>query len=74
MIEETPTKKRLLTLAEFTAIYGPCRASIYRMFHSGDLQGTKWFGRTLIRMEEAERWAASLPAFVPMNQRSSKGK
>jgi excisionase family DNA binding protein len=53
--------KRLMTLPEFTGIYGVSRASIYREVKSGRLRFVKVGKRSLIDADDAESWLAALP-------------
>lgn len=52
-----------LTIAEFGAEYGPCRASVYNMIRRGELEARKVGRLTVIPRAEAERWFAALPSF-----------
>lgn len=55
------TNKRLMTLPDFTSIYGVSRASIYREVTAGRLRFVKVGTRSLIDADDAETWRASLP-------------
>jgi excisionase family DNA binding protein len=55
--------KRLMTIREFGDAYGPKRTTTYDLIAAGKLHAVKCGPRTLIKVESAERWAASLPRF-----------
>lgn len=55
------TNIKALTIRSFTEAYGISRAKIYRLIEEGDLKAVKVGSRTLIPIESAEAWFASLP-------------
>lgn len=57
--------KKLLTIPEFGAAYGPKLTKTYAMLKNGELKAVKNGKRTYISLEEAERWANSLQPYKP---------
>lgn len=57
------TFKRAYSVAEFAAAYGICRAQVYVEIKTGRLAARKIGRRSLISIEEAQRWFAALPEF-----------
>ena len=57
----TSPLKKSLTIREFTERYGICRATFYNLVNRGELKAHHLLGSTRIKVEEAERWFASLP-------------
>ena len=55
-------KKIAVTIPEAVAISGIGRTSLYALFKSGDLPARKRGNRTLILVEELERYVKNLPA------------
>ena len=55
--------KRLLTIAEFSEGYGPCRTKTYQLINSGELIAVKSGRLTLIPHDVAEAWAQRLPKY-----------
>ncbi len=53
--------RKLLTIPEFIEIYGGCRATFYNLRNSGAFPTYRRLGRTVVRVEDAERWYLSLP-------------
>ena len=53
--------KKLLTQKEFSLEYGPSRTTIWKMIRSGQLTAKKRGKLVVIRREDAEAWAESLP-------------
>ena len=62
----TKPNKRLLSLADFTALYGPCRTVAYKLINAGHLKAVKVGRSTFIPAEAAEEWAHSLPKYEPI--------
>ncbi|WP_164119121.1 helix-turn-helix domain-containing protein [Sphingorhabdus sp. Alg239-R122] len=54
--------KQLLTIPEFSKMYGICRSTIYREHDAGRLPFRKIGRSTRIAKEDAEAWLESLPA------------
>jgi excisionase family DNA binding protein len=52
--------KRALSITEFCHIYGIGRTRVYVEIKAGRLRAVKVGNRTLILIEDAERWASSL--------------
>ena len=52
-----------LTIAEFGAEFGPCRAATYNLIRKGELSAKKIGRSTIITRDDAERWFSALPAF-----------
>lgn len=52
-----------VTIAEFGAEFGPCRAATYNLIRKGELSAKKIGRSTIITRDEAERWFSALPAF-----------
>ncbi len=55
--------KRFLSIRAFCDAYGVGRTSVYSHIGAGKLQAVKIGPRTMIDVESAEQWAASLPRF-----------
>jgi hypothetical protein len=55
--------RKLIPIREFGDTYGPRRTATYDLIKEGKLEAVKIGSRTLIDVESAERWAASLPRF-----------
>lgn len=56
-------KTAALTIAEFGAEFGPCRAATYNLIRKGQLSAKKIGRSTIITRQEADRWFSTLPAF-----------
>lgn len=56
-------KTAALTIAEFGAEFGPCRAATYNLIRKGQLSAKKIGRSTIITRDEADRWFSTLPAF-----------
>ncbi|MEQ1706877.1 MAG: helix-turn-helix domain-containing protein [Terricaulis sp.] len=54
---------RLLTVKQFCAAYGMGRTRLYDLIAAGKIEAVKDGPKTLIPVESAEAWAASLPRF-----------
>ena len=52
--------KRALSITEFCESFGIGRTSVYAEINAGRLRVVKVGNRTLVLMEDAERWASSL--------------
>ena len=52
--------KKMLTIKEFGAIYGPSRTRTYEMFDERVLRRIKFGARTYIPTEDAEAWRDGL--------------
>ena len=55
--------KRFYTPREFCAAYGMGRTRLYDLIAQGKIEAVKDGPKTLIPVESAESWAASLPRF-----------
>ena len=55
--------KRLLSIRSFCDAYGVGRTRTYDLIAAGKLRAVKNGPRTMIDVESAEAWAASLPRF-----------
>lgn len=53
--------KRLLSVREFSTLYGVGITKTYQFMNSGHLRSVKVGHSTRIRSEDAEAWAAGLP-------------
>ena len=53
--------KRLLSVRDFSTLYGVGVTKTYQFMNSGHLRSVKVGHSTRIRSEDAEAWAASLP-------------
>jgi excisionase family DNA binding protein len=56
-------KKRYLSVNGFGDSYNVGRTSTYKMIAEGQIRAVKIGSRTIIDVDSAERWAASLPRF-----------
>lgn len=65
MIEHEISNKRLLTIEDFMAEYGPRRTVAYELIGSGELQAVKLGRRTYITREAAEAWMKTLAPYEP---------
>lgn len=62
MSTETPeTTRRAYTVRQFSETFGVSRATTYSMIAAGLIEARKAGGRTLIPVDSAEGWFASLP-------------
>ncbi len=52
--------KKMLTIRDFSAIYGPGRTQTYELFKQGVLRRIKFGARTFIPTEDAEAWRDGL--------------
>ena len=55
--------KRLISIRAFCDAYGVGRTRTYDLIAAGKLHAVKNGPRTMIDVESAEQWAASLPPF-----------
>lgn len=53
-------EKRLLSVKDFSRLYGPGRSSTYELIATGELRRVKVGTRTFIPTEDAEAWRARL--------------
>jgi excisionase family DNA binding protein len=60
--ENTYSSPKFLTLAQFGQRYQVSRSTIYRLAHNGAFTIIKFGRSSRIAFDEAEVWAASLPA------------
>ncbi|MFN4163592.1 MAG: helix-turn-helix domain-containing protein [Ferrovibrio sp.] len=65
MLEGEKTSKRLLTIKDFVAEYGPSRSVVYQLIGSGELQAVKFGKRTYITRDAAEAWIKTLAQYEP---------
>jgi excisionase family DNA binding protein len=54
--------KKLLTIADFMALYRVSRSTVYRLFAKGNLTPVKIGSATRIHSDEAANWLAGLMA------------
>jgi hypothetical protein len=52
----------LVSVPQTSQVIGRCTATVYELLGSGQLDGKKSDGRTLITMESIKRYVASLPS------------
>jgi len=52
--------KKMLTVNEFSDIYGPGRTQTYELFKRGVLRRIKFGARTFIPTEDADAWRDAL--------------
>lgn len=57
-------ERKLLTITEACARYNTSRSQLYKEMGSGRLRAKKNGDRTLIDIEDADRWAAALPNYA----------
>ena len=55
--------KRFISIRDFGDQYGPKRTQTYDLIATGKIEAVKIGPRTMIDVESAEQWAASLPRF-----------
>ena len=55
--------KRFISIRDFGDTYGPRRTQTYDLIAARKLHAVKIGPRTMIDVESAEQWAASLPRF-----------
>lgn len=65
MNDQEKSNKRLLTVEDFVAEYGPSRSITYQLLGSGELKAIKLGKRTYIAREAAEDWVKTLPQYEP---------
>jgi len=53
--------KRVLTISEFIDAYGVGRTKLYELIKNNEIAVKKFGRKTLIPIDEAERWLESLP-------------
>ncbi len=53
--------KRILTVSEFCHDYGGCRTKFYDLKNNNEIAVKKIGSKTVIPIEEAERWLEALP-------------
>tara|TARA_R100001163_G_C4933532_1_gene108446 strand:- start:77 stop:256 length:180 start_codon:yes stop_codon:yes gene_type:complete len=53
--------KRVLTITEFIDAYGIGRTKLYELIKNNEIAVKKFGRKTLIPIDEAERWLESLP-------------
>jgi hypothetical protein len=56
------TTKEAFSIREFCARYSICRDSFYREVRRGRLRALKLGKKTIVLRDDADAWAASLPA------------
>lgn len=71
-MSEIPIKRKALSIPFFCKTYGIGRTSAYGAIASGELIAVKNGRRTLIPVESADAWLASLPT-IPVSKPSKKG-
>jgi hypothetical protein len=57
------SRPSVLTVKEFLARYRMSRTKLYQLLATGQLTARKLGTRTLIEIDEAERWASTLPSY-----------
>ena len=60
--EAVPNGPKFITLSQFSQRYQVSRSTVYRLAHAGAITIVKFGRSSRIAFEEAESWAASLPA------------
>jgi len=60
MIKEGQAMQRALTIQEFQQVYRIARTKIYEQIESGQLKAVKIGKKTVIRVDDAEKWLAAL--------------
>lgn len=58
---ESSKKRRAMSVRDFCAEYGVSRSKAYELFRDGAIRPVKVGIKTLIRVDDAEAWLASLP-------------
>jgi len=53
--------QRVLSIPEFCQQYGPGKTTAYQEIHAGRLRAKKVGRRTVIAVDDAERWLRTLP-------------
>lgn len=61
--EQTSAAPRAFSVATFCERYGISRAYTYVLIKRGELNAVKMGNRTLIPVESADTWFATLPSF-----------
>ena len=59
--------RRVLTIADFLQRYNIGRTSFYEQVAAGKLTLRKLGKKSLVTVDDAEKWLASLPATEPKN-------
>jgi excisionase family DNA binding protein len=60
--EASPHGPRFITLSQFCQHYQVSRSTVYRLAHTGAFTIVKFGRASRIALNDAETWAASLPA------------
>jgi excisionase family DNA binding protein len=65
-IENSPplANQRALSIPQFCQRYGPGKSTAYQEIQAGRLRARKVGRRTLITLDDAERWLRDLPEFA----------
>ena len=58
-----PDEKRVLSIPQFTNVYGPGRSKTYEEIGAGRLKAVKVGARTFIPVDNAEEWLKNLKEF-----------
>ena len=56
---------RAYTVEEFCRMFRVCRTRFYQLWRDKEIAPRKLGGRTVVPVEEAERWFQSLPTAAP---------
>lgn len=62
ILNDTADLPKFMTLGQFCRRYQVSRSTIYRLAHCGAFTVVKFGRSSRIALDEAEAWAASLPA------------
>lgn len=62
MTDNPADRPKFMTLGQFSQRYQISRSTIYRLAHDGTLTIRKFGRSSRIAIDEADAWAASLPA------------
>ena len=65
MVDDLDEDRRALTILEFAARYSIGRSKIYEEAAAGRIKLRKVGKKTLITVDDAEKWLAGLPAVEP---------
>ncbi len=60
-VKSTAPQRRAMSVRDFCTEYGVSRSKAYELFREGAVRPVKLGVKTLIRVDEAEAWLASLP-------------
>ena len=66
-----PLQVRAYTIEEFCRIYRLCRTRFYQLWKEQEITPRKMGGRTVVPIEEAERWFLALPTAASIDPSNS---